>query len=937
MLGKEFRGLAETVTRTYGNDPWFFLRELAQNSRDAGAHNIWVSAATTPQGLETLTFADDGRGMTLTHARRFLFRLYASDKTTDHKAAGKYGIGFWTILGFRPDLIRLQSRCGKNAWALELDGELAARPAACLLNRSGTTISLSRPAAFPSPAEFIQRLESELREYCQYLRRNDRKAGMLPVWFAGQNITRPMTLPGPLSCRFRSGAVEGAVGLAEKPHVRLYARGLPVWQGAILNQMSHLQMDTDGTAEIGCGLAPEFLLNGNHLDVTFSRSLALENKALATVRKKAEAALRRLLETSLERTFPRTWRQRSRDRLLAACRLILRPGWHWLALLLLIVVPLEITVLRRWFPAGRPDRSYLFSVQSGTLSYGGATVSLSTAAGVPPFSYQPKVPAWFRLFAADEYDIQSGFVRRSGRSRSGRDRLPAAPTSSCLPEQAWRMRLQAEAGGDIFLPLPPGHAILAGSVRLDGRPIAAVFSSDQGETIAAPDGGGLVEYLSCPGERGRELTAAEISHLTFLAPGLAMTPAIEKTVSEALAHGIAERVARARALVRDLVSYDTSPATARQYLRRSGGQPWLVNVLRTGKGDCDIINGLNVLILRKMGIPSRLVIGLIGERGRARPLLHAWSEYFDRGWMVIDASAGQPAGPQVRPAENPAVPAPDPALPAAAARSTVHLIVKRMLWPAMALLFMAAASAFLFAKRKKRVAEVSLPPEAQMKSQLMQLVQQAMLQPEIWGPDNPLCGHRILPTIGKKSLSIRQAQRLIEKKKLFFTANRNPLALAMMDSGIEVLDLSQPLYAPLRALLAGAIDADMLCRLRPVPAALRGPDSAYGLLDAVNACQIGTMKKPAPCLLAPGLSGSDLLTIALPAPLRQAPFFFPRCFVAVNPAGAVFQHLSSLYNRNPALAVFKFLVRLRSGRLPRAAASPAPLKKAARRLLRACT
>ena len=35
MLGKEFRGLAETVTRTYGDDPWFFLRELAQNSRDA--------------------------------------------------------------------------------------------------------------------------------------------------------------------------------------------------------------------------------------------------------------------------------------------------------------------------------------------------------------------------------------------------------------------------------------------------------------------------------------------------------------------------------------------------------------------------------------------------------------------------------------------------------------------------------------------------------------------------------------------------------------------------------------------------------------------------------------------------------------------------------------------------------------------------------------
>jgi hypothetical protein len=47
MLGKDFRSLAEAVTGTYGNDPWFFLRELAQNSRDAGAQSIWVNAERT--------------------------------------------------------------------------------------------------------------------------------------------------------------------------------------------------------------------------------------------------------------------------------------------------------------------------------------------------------------------------------------------------------------------------------------------------------------------------------------------------------------------------------------------------------------------------------------------------------------------------------------------------------------------------------------------------------------------------------------------------------------------------------------------------------------------------------------------------------------------------------------------------------------------------
>ena len=53
MLGAEFRGLAEAVTRSYGDDPWFFLRELAQNSRDAGARSIRVSALSEA-GTETL-------------------------------------------------------------------------------------------------------------------------------------------------------------------------------------------------------------------------------------------------------------------------------------------------------------------------------------------------------------------------------------------------------------------------------------------------------------------------------------------------------------------------------------------------------------------------------------------------------------------------------------------------------------------------------------------------------------------------------------------------------------------------------------------------------------------------------------------------------------------------------------------------------------------
>ncbi len=930
MQGKEFRGLAETVTRTYGDDPWFFLRELAQNSRDAGACNIWVDAATTPQGMETLTFADDGRGMTPTHARRFLFRLFASDKTADPNAAGKYGIGFWTILRFQPTAILLQSRRGRKSWAVELDGELNARSEACRLARDGTTVSLSRPAAFPSHWEFSSRLESELREYCQYLRRNDRKAGMLPVWFAGKNLTHPMTLPGPISRQFCSAALEGAVGLAEKPRVRLYARGLPVWQGAVLNQMSHLQMDEDGYADIGQGLAPVFLLNGNRLDVTFSRHLALENRALESVRKKAEAELRRLLETSLEQTFPRTWLQRSRDRMHAAWQRSGRPGWHWPLLLLLLIVPLELTILNRWFRSGSAAQASPFGLPSPSLSYNGATVSLSVSQGRPPFSYQPEIMAWFRLFAADAYDIQAGFVRRAEPGR-----LPALQTGPCRPEQTWSMRLLAAAGGEIFLPLAPGHAIQSGSLRLDGRRIDSIFSSVQGETIAAIDaGGGMIEYRSCPGRQGRELTPAENSRLTFLPPGLSLPPALEKSLRESRRDPIAARVSLARTLVWDRVAYDASHLTARNYSRLAGDRPWLARVLRIGKGDCDIVNGLNVLFLRKMEIPSRLVIGMIGERGKIRPLLHAWSEYFDQGWVAMDVSAGMPVDSPVTTAANPAPTGRDPALPKDEARPRDSLTGALSLGLALMLSAMAAAGGLWHVIKKKRSGRVFPPPLEQMKNQLIQLAQQALLLPEIWGGDNPLWSHRLLPTVDGKFMSIRRALRLIGRKKLFYTGNRNPLALAMMSSGITVLDLSPPLYAPLRSLLAGAIDVDMLCRLRPVPPPLPAPDLEHESLDAVNAFLRKVLIKPLPCLLAPGLRSADFLQIALPAPLRPAPFFFPQYFIAVNPAGTAFQHLSSMYKHNRSLAVFKFLHRLHSNRFLDGFSRTALLKKAARLLLR---
>jgi hypothetical protein len=932
MLGKEFRGLAEAVTRTYGDDPWFFLRELAQNSRDAGASNIWVTAETTPPGIETLTFADDGSGMTLAHARRFLFRLYASDKAGDPSAAGRYGIGFWTILRFQPMTIRLQSRRGDHSWAVTLDGEFTIRQASCQLTRSGTAVSLTRPASFSSAGEFASQLESGLRTYCRYLRRNDRRGSMLPLWYAGKNLTEPMALPGPLSLSFRSNPVEGAVGLGEKPRVSLYARGLPVWQGAVLDQMSHLQAATEARNEIGSGLAPVFLLNGNHLDVTFSRNLALENRALDRVRKKAAAALRRLLEASLDRTYPRKWHQRLHDRAQsvgerakAASERLRIPGWRWLPLSLLLLVPLELLLLRACPTARFTAKPSWFSLGASSSSYRGASIEISSSTADMPFSYWPVKPAFFRLFAADAYDPRSGFVRKADEGRWPLTVSPACPEAEILS-----MRLRTDSGGETILPLAPGHVVRPGSLRLNGRHAGSAVTTRQGETIlAVPPGGGTIEYQSCPQGATTEMSASEISILTRLPHGLSLPADMETALLGTGSATLIEKVERARAMARQALVYDASPAAYERYRQEAHIESWLARVLRVGGGDCDILNGFNVLLLRKLGVPSRLVIGMVGERGRARPQLHAWGEYFDHGWAVSDVTSSIPAGAAGLDFKELSGPIYTPGPLQAGSRQNGLPAFTPLLGLFLGLLLLAAAGGLLILRGRNRDNGAFLLPKEQMEKALMQLIQHALRQPSLWGMDNPLWRHRLLPTVSGGAISIDRANRLQRRNKLFMTANLNPLALAMAASRITVLDLSRPLHAPLRHLLAGAVDSDLLCQLRPEP-----PAPGNGLLAAVNGLLCGRLRHPPPCLLSPGLNGADLLRISLPSSLRNPPFFFPRRFVAVNPQGSAFAHSAALFQNNQALAIYSFVQRLQAEHLLDGAAGTVILKRTARRLLR---
>ncbi len=930
MQGNEFRGLAEAVTRTYGDDPWYFLRELAQNSRDAGARAIRVEAQAGGGGSETIVFADDGRGMTLAHARRFLFRLHASDKGGDPAAAGRYGVGFWTVLRFGPSLIRIDSRRGGESWAVELDAGLAARASDCRRRDPGTTVTLVRPARCPAPGEFQRQVGEGLRAYCRYLRRNDRRGSPLPLVYGDSELTEPMALPGPLSLRFRSGPVEGAVGLAENPEVRLYARGLPVWRGAALDQMSVLNVDAAGRTDVGGGLAPVYLLNGNHLDVTFSRDLAVENRALALVRRRAEAALRRLLEISLQRVFPRRWPGRLLDRLRALAGGLLRPGWHWLPLVALALLSLGLLVLRPGAAAGSPD---WFSLDDAPRSYPGASVAADAAPGAPPLAYSPPGPLLLRLFAADLYDTERGFIRGP---RRGQRRLSFAP--SCGEEAALRLRLEAGAG-ETILPLPPGWALARGTLAVDGRAVADVSASSQGEAVARLGAGGLVTYAACPAPGADAPLGEDAALFRSLPPGFALPGDLEAEIAANRPAGVGQCAALALALTRGRLAYSASAETAGRFRSESGRGSWLERVLRIGAGDCDVVNGFQVLLLRRLGVPARLVIGIIGDGGAALPRLHAWAEYLDGDWRVSDATPLTVAGVPVPAATAnaaAAAPAPVPASAPPARNRALPLLLAALGAASL------AALAVRFARAGRGRSEPAPAGADEIRGPLLQIARQSLLRPDLWGADNPLRRHPLLPLLGGGRISLRRAESLSRRQRLLVTTNRNPLALSLAAAGAAVLDLSQPAYAPLHAVLEEAIDADLLCRLRPEPPGRDGLLAAVNALLSPPAAGKGTRarprfilrrRRPAPCLLAAGTPEPGLLAVDLPTAPLHPPFYFPKRFIAVSPRGKGYLDAAALFRDNPSLAILRFLRLLGAeGALPQGSL-PFLLRRAARRLL----
>ncbi len=71
------------------------------------------------------------------------------------------------------------------------------------------------------------------------------------------------------------------------------------------------------------------------------------------------------------------------------------------------------------------------------------------------------------------------------------------------------------------------------------------------------------------------------------------------------------------------------------------GVPSALEVLETRRGDCNEHATLTTALLRSVGVPARMAVGIAWLGSHGRFFYHAWVEVWAEGWVAIDPTFGQ--------------------------------------------------------------------------------------------------------------------------------------------------------------------------------------------------------------------------------------------------------------------------------------------------------
>ena len=620
--------------RRYGEDPWVFLRELVQNSRDAEARDISFSTYADAS-RQTIVCRDNGRGMSADHIRQYLLRLYASSKENDESAIGFYGVGFWSILLFQPDRICIASTFEGRAEALEISCRnfeiKAILPPSHLV---GTEITLIRKSdgKGDDASAFAAKISERLIYYAAHVRPLPGKKS-LSLFCNGERLNRDFPMPEHLGKRLKSNKFDGVIGFSSAPAVRIYKAGILVRD--LISLAEVIPSRKSRLSESGWGLYPFIAINIDDLEVLMDRQKVFEDPLLYQAVQACEKALLKMHGQLVQQLYPLNWKNRIFNywRRLGEQRWFRWRSWYWVSLLLiglpffpgferfLETLPRGGGFVHGW--AETAGQGYLDLALEG---YSGTIIDRKDNHPVNwQFNYQGPPHLLFHMRTFDRYDPTKGLVPTQHHLRD------AYPEKPHIRREKVAVHLKVSGERRLFsLPIPNDYTLIPDSLKIAGEPAPRVWENQHGEAVIQLRHAMELSYQTALA------IDPEPMPLTVVIASLPWPEEYRNLIERAQGMRGREAAGLFSLFIKEHFVYTRTAASVKAF-REAPGQ-WLDKVLRVEGGDCDVLNGLFVLLMQSAGFSAQLRVGIIGDHGKARSDFHAWARFYDRGWQRHDVT-----------------------------------------------------------------------------------------------------------------------------------------------------------------------------------------------------------------------------------------------------------------------------------------------------------
>lgn len=260
------------------SEQFAFLRELIQNSMDAGSTRIDISfeyrpAAEPEKGIIILHVDDYGEGMNREIIDTQLTRLFSSSKENDLTKVGKFGIGFVSIFALKPKAVVLDTGRDGEYWRIFFKEDKTFDRIVLDEPVEGTKIQWigqGTPAYFE---EFKTRSWAIITKWCKH--------SAAEIYVDGVLANQPFTIDDPFLVKAEMPGTEIVLAPthADKPEFGYYNRGLTLHEG-----------------EEALIPGVRFKINSRYLEHTLTRDNVLQDenyeKAMALLRDAVDNKLR---------------------------------------------------------------------------------------------------------------------------------------------------------------------------------------------------------------------------------------------------------------------------------------------------------------------------------------------------------------------------------------------------------------------------------------------------------------------------------------------------------------------------------------------------------------------------------------------------------------------------------------------------------------------